>query len=261
MSYQLLKENPIAVFDSGMGGISVLRELLKVMPNEDYIFFGDSKNAPYGIKTKEQVNELTCQHADEFFKRGCKALVVACNTATTAAVRNLRNKYPDIPIVGIEPAVKPAALSKEHPTVLVMATPMTIREEKLHNLISRFNDQADIIPLPCPGLMDFVERGDTDSKELEEYLISLLKDYRINKLDAVVLGCTHYPFVKKKIKEVIGDDVLIFDGGYGTAKEARRRLEVAGLRNPRTTKGTVIFENSLGQEKIEQEKALCYMDE
>ena len=112
MLYQLLKENPIAVFDSGMGGISVLRELLKVMPNEDYIFFGDSINAPYGTKTKEQVNELTCQHADELFKRGCKALVVACNTATTAAVRNLRNKYPDIPIVGIEPAVKPAALSK-----------------------------------------------------------------------------------------------------------------------------------------------------
>ena len=135
MAYVLKRENPIAVFDSGVGGISVLRELVKVMPNENFIFFGDSKNAPYGTKSLEEVRSLTCTHAEELFDAGAKGLVVACNTATSAAVRVLREKYPEIPIVGIEPAVKPAVLCKEHPRVLVMATPMTIREEKFRKLM------------------------------------------------------------------------------------------------------------------------------
>ena len=130
MSFTLYKENPIAVFDSGLGGVSVLRELIRVMPNENYIYFGDSANAPYGVKTLEEVRELTCEHAKRLFEDGAKGLVVACNTATSAAVRVLRETYPTIPIVGIEPAVKPAVMWKEHPRVLVMATPMTIREEK-----------------------------------------------------------------------------------------------------------------------------------
>ncbi|SFG03090.1 glutamate racemase [Lachnospiraceae bacterium C7] len=260
MSNQLLKENPIAVFDSGMGGISVLRELLKVMPNEDFVFYGDSANAPYGTKTREQVRALTFQHAKNFFEQGCKALVVACNTATTAAVRDLRLMYPDIPIVGIEPAVKPAVLSKENPTVLVLATPMTIKGEKLHRLIAKYDDQANIIPLACPGLMDFVERGDIDSDELEKYLQNLLSIYRQKNIDAIVLGCTHYPFVAKKISEVMGNNVAIFDGGAGTAREAKRRLQVKGLLNPRTEKGKVYFENSSSDPKmIELEKTLCKM--
>ena len=140
----------IAVFDSGVGGISVLKSLVEVMPNEDFIYYGDSANAPYGTKTLEQVRALTC----------AKGLVVACNTATSAAVRILREQYPDVPIVGIEPAVKPAMLFMENPRVLVMATPMTIREEKLKKLMDRYRHLGEIIPLPCPGLMNFVERGD-----------------------------------------------------------------------------------------------------
>ena len=155
--YHIEKKQPIAVFDSGVGGISVLRELTKIMPKEDFIYFGDSKNAPYGVKTKEEVRKLTIACATRLFDQGAKGLVVACNTATSAAVRVLREMYPYIPIVGIEPAVKPAVLCMDHPRVLVMATPMTIHEEKLHNLIAKYEDKATIIPLPCPGLMDFVE--------------------------------------------------------------------------------------------------------
>ena len=243
------KTNPIAVFDSGVGGISVLRELVKILPNEDYIYYGDSKNAPYGMKDKETVKQLTINAAEYLFAQGAKGLVVACNTATSAAVRALREIYPDIPIVGIEPAVKPAVTLKPNGRVLVMATPMTIREEKFQNLMAKYEDMAEIIPLPCPGLMDFVERGDLTSDDFRRYLEELLFAHRIHPVDSVVLGCTHYPFAKDMIKEVLGPDVLVFDGGEGTAREMRRRLAEADLLNPREEKGTVDFQNSLDDEK------------
>ena len=202
----------IAVFDSGVGGISVLKSLVEVMPNEDFIYYGDSANAPYGTKTLEQVRALTCEHAKELIlNQHAKGLVVACNTATSAAVRILREQYPDVPIVGIEPAVKPAMLFMENPRVLVMATPMTIREEKLKKLMDRYRHLGEIIPLPCPGLMNFVERGDLYGDDVRQYLEELLYSYSHNEIDAVVLGCTHYPFVRKMIQEVLGDRVRVFD--------------------------------------------------
>lgn len=256
MTNLLKKEQPIAVFDSGVGGISVLRELVKILPNEHYIYYGDSKHAPYGTKTLEEVRELTCTHARNLFERGAKGLVVACNTATSAAVRTLREQYPAVPIVGIEPAVKPAAACKEHPTVLVMATPMTIREEKFRKLMSRYEEQADIIPLPCPGLMDFVERGDLHGEDLQKYLTELLFEFREKKVDAAVLGCTHYPFARELIQKTLGEDVRIFDGGPGTAREMKRRLAVSNLLSAGKERGQVEFCNSLeSADKIE----LCRM--
>ena len=247
--YHIEKKQPIAVFDSGVGGISVLRELKKIMPNEDFIYFGDSKNAPYGVKTKEEVRKLTIACATGLFDQGAKGLVVACNTATSAAVRVLREMYPYIPIVGIEPAVKPAVLCMDHPRVLVMATPMTIHEEKLHNLIAKYEDKATIIPLPCPGLMDFVERGDLDGEDLHRYLEDLLYSYRNNQIDAPVLGCT-----REQIQRVLGDQVQIFDGGEGTAREMRRRLAEKGLLREEERRGNIVFQNSLADDtKI----ALC----
>ena len=246
--------SPIAVFDSGLGGISVLRELVRVMPHEDYIYFGDSKYAPYGVKTLEEVRQLTIGHARDLFEEGAKGLVVACNTATSAAVRILREMYPQVPIVGIEPAVKPASLSGGHPRVLVMATPMTVREEKFRLLMARYTDAADIIPLPCPGLMEFIERGDLEGDDLRRYLENLLCDYREECVDAVVLGCTHYPFARHLIQEIIGSSVRIYDGGEGTAREMRRRLSEVGLLNPRETKGTVEFRNS---DATPEKLALC----
>lgn len=236
---------PIAVFDSGVGGISVLRELKKILPNEDYIYYGDSKNAPYGMKDKETVKQLTVDAAEYLFAQGAKGLVVACNTATSAAVRALREMYPEIPIVGIEPAVKPAATLKPNGRVLVMATPMTIREEKFQKLMARYEDMAEIIPLPCPGLMDFVERGDLTSEDFRRYLEELLFVHRIHPVDSVVLGCTHYPFAKDMICEILGPDVTVYDGGEGTAREMKRRLTEADLLNPREEIGTVDFQNSL----------------
>ena len=243
------KTQPIAVFDSGVGGISVLRELVKIMPNENYIYYGDSINAPYGMKTKEQVKELTIAAAEYLFAQGAKGLVVACNTATSAGVRALREKYPEIPLVGIEPAVKPAATLKAGGRVLVMATPMTIREEKFQNLMAQYANDAEILPLPCPGLMDFVERGDLHSDDFRKYLEELLYEYRKNPVDAAVLGCTHYPFAKEMIQEILGENVVIFDGGEGTAREMKRRLAEADLLNPTTGAGQVEFQNSLKDDK------------
>ncbi len=249
---------PIGVFDSGVGGISVLRELKALMPNEDYIYLGDSANAPYGTKTLEQVVKLVLADAAYLYEKGVKALVVACNTATSAAILTLREEYQDIPVIGIEPALKPAVLSKEHPTVVVMATPMTIKEEKFQKLMQRFETEAEIIPLPCKGLMEFVERGELEGAELEGYLQKLFAPYK--KVDAVVLGCTHYPFVKKTIQKVLGEDTMLFDGGAGTARETKRRLEQCGLLNPSCEKGTVILENSAKEERLLVlcERLLCY---
>lgn len=244
------KQNcPIGVFDSGVGGISVLRELVALMPNENYIFFGDSKNAPYGTKTLKQVQQLTCADAEYLLSMGVKALVVACNTATSAAIKILRQQYPDMPVIGIEPALKPAVLSKDHPRVLVMATPMTLREEKFHQLMLQFETRAEILPLPCPGLVEFVEQGELESGELEDFLKELFADYQTDPVDCVVLGCTHYPFVKGMIQKVLGEHVLIFDGGAGTARETHRRLAEAGLLNPSGKKGNVTFFSSLESEE------------
>lgn len=254
-----MKQNnqPIAVFDSGVGGISVLRELVRVMPNENYIYYGDSANAPYGTKTLQEVRDLTIGHAAQLFEQGAKGLVVACNTATSAAVRILRERYPKIPIVGIEPAVKPAANCKVNPRVLVMATPMTIREEKLKKLMACYESQSQLIPLPCPGLMNFVERGDFDGEDLHHYLEELLYEYKLHPVDAVVLGCTHYPFVKRQIAEVLGQQVQIFDGGAGTAREMKRRLQEAKLLSDHTTQGSVLFENSLQGDMRLKKMELC----
>ncbi len=250
------QDRPIGVFDSGIGGISVLRELYAIMPEEDYIYFGDSVHAPYGTKTLAQVRELTVANVKELLRQGAKGIVVACNTATSAAVRILRNMYPELPLVGIEPALKPAALQPGHPKVLVMATPMTIREEKFQRLVEQYEFDADIIGLPCPGLMEFVEAGNTDGEDLRDFLEDLLAPY-LRDIDSIVLGCTHYPFVQRVIQDIAGERVRIFDGGAGTAREMRRRLELAGLRTARAKKGTVLFENSLAtEEEIELSRFL-----
>lgn len=247
------RQQPIGVFDSGVGGISVLQELVALMPNENFIFFGDSRHAPYGTKTLIEVQKLTCADAEHLLSEGVKALVVACNTATSAAINLLRQKY-DMPVIGIEPALKPAVQALEHPRVLVLATPMTLREEKFHHLMMQFEAEADILPLPCPGLVEYVERGELEGRRLTSFLSDLFEKNVRKPVDCVVLGCTHYPFVKDTIQKVLGEHVRIFDGGAGTARETYRRLKERGLLNPWRAEGTVIIENSLKSEEI---LALC----
>ena len=244
-------QRPIGVFDSGVGGISVLRELVALMPNENFIFYGDSKNAPYGTKTLEEVRKLTLADAEYLRSRNVKALVVACNTATSAAIHILRERYQkEIPVIGIEPALKPAVSVKENSRVLVMATPMTLREKKFHNLMQKFQDQAEIISLPCPGLVEFVERGELSGEALEHFLKNLFAPYQERKVDAVVLGCTHYPLVRKTIQKVLGSGVAVFDGGAGTARETLHKLKEYSLVSDAVTPGTVQFYNSTEDQKM-----------
>ena len=233
----------IAVFDSGVGGVSVLRELVSLMPEEDYLYFGDSANAPYGTRPTEQIRELTMAAAQMLLKRNVKALVVACNTATAAAIEDLRRAYRDKIIVGIEPALKLAVDNFPNGRVGVMATPATLREEKFEKLSQRFADMQ-VSLIPAPGLVELIENG-SDDAALEAFLRPLLEDY-VGRLDAVVLGCTHYPFAASVIEKILGAAVL--DGGRGTAQQTRRRLEQAGLLGGGS--GTVRIENSAGDPKL-----------
>ena len=245
------KHDYIAVFDSGVGGISVLRHLLRVLPGERFLYFGDSTNAPYGSRTTEEVRQLTLAAAKKLTSEyGLKALVIACNTATGMAVDGLRQQYPDIPIIGVEPAVKPAA--EQHPggRVLVLATPLCLKGQRFHELHDRFRDQAEIIPVPCGGLMEFVEHGVLEGPVLRNYLKEKLAPWMEQRVDAAVLGCTHYPFLRNAIAEVLGAETDIIDGNAGITAQLQRRMTELGLRNPSETPGTVTFYNSLDNPEI-----------
>ena len=240
------KTDYIAVIASGVGGISVLRELVRLMPNERFLYFGDSANAPYGTKPAQQIRSMTEATVERLMARGIKALVVACNTATATAIDLLRAKYPDFIIIGIEPAVKPAVLQFPQGTVGIMATPVTLQGEKLKKLLAQ-NPHPDVRMIPAPGLVELVESGDANSPRMDDFLQQLLKPY-IGKLDALVLGCTHYPFAQAAISRILGEKTVLFDGGAGTARETRRRLALADLLHDGP--GTVLLENSLPDPNI-----------
>ena len=223
---------PVAVFDSGLGGISVLRELVRTLPMENYLYFGDSLHAPYGTKTPEEVTQLSLQAAQKLLAQGAKALVVACNTATSAAIR-------------------------------MLATAMTVQEEKFQRLKAQYDEQAQIIPIACSGLMEYVEQGILRGPEVEGYLLDKLEPYLKVPIDAVVLGCTHYPFLRGAIRRIVGRRPEIIDGSFGIAKQLHRRLEEQQLLNPGPDAGSVSFQNSLDEpEMLELMQALfSYEDE
>ena len=237
----------IAVFDSGVGGISVLRHLRRELPQEKFLYFGDSANAPYGTRPLAEIRNLTVAAADMLLSRNVKALVVACNTATSAAIVQLREKYPDKIIIGIEPALKLAADRFPGGTVGVMATPATLREEKFNRLMESCCGRCTTVKLPAPGLVELVEKGMADSEESFALLTNLLGDWE-GKLDALVLGCTHYPFASATLRRVLGPGTALLDGGEGTARETKRRLSQAGLLGEGP--GGVVFENSAHDEKL-----------
>ena len=241
---------PVAVFDSGLGGISVLRELVRTLPRENYLYFGDSLHAPYGTKTPQEVISLSLQAADRLLAQGAKALVVACNTATSAAIRTLRKTYPELAIVGTEPAIKPAV--ERHPggRILMLATAMTVQEEKFQHLKAQYDEQAQIIPIACSGLMEYVEQGILRGAEVEGYLLDKLEPYLKVPIDAVVLGCTHYPFLSGAIRRIVGRRPEIIDGSIGIARQLERRLEEQGLLNTDDVPGTVEFQNSLDEPEM-----------
>ena len=219
----------IAVFDSGVGGISVLRHLLRYLPGERFLYFGDSANAPYGSRTTEEVRQLTLAAAKKLTSEyPVKALVIACNTATAAAVQQVRACYPELIVIGIEPALKVAADHFPGGRIGVMATEVTLREEKFDTLLHRFETECTIAKIPAPGLVQKIEAGKTDCPETEGLLRQILGSH-VGNLDALVLGCTHYPFAAKAISRILGEQVKLLDGGDGTARETKRRLKAAGL--------------------------------
>ena len=244
------KRDYIAVFDSGVGGISVLRHLRRQLPGERFLYFGDSANAPYGSRSTEEVKQLTLAASRKLTTEyGVKALVLACNTATAAAVKEVREAYPNLIVIGIEPALKLAADHFPGGRVGVMATEVTLREEKFDSLLHRFDENCEVFKIPAPGLVQLVEAGKAETEETEDLLRTILSPYA-GKLDALVLGCTHYPFAAKAIRRILGEDVALLDGGDGTARETKRRLKEAGLLEE--GEGELQMINSAGNEAMIQ---------
>ena len=234
----------IGIFDSGVGGVSVLKEIAKVLPNESIFYFGDAKNAPYGDRLQEEIAQLSLANADYLFSKGVKALVIACNTATSSGADLIREKYPDKIVLGIEPAIKPAV--EDHPgeDILVMATTGTLKLGKFQKHMDELKDQANLIAIPCPGLMDLVEQEDMQNPAIDELLEKYIGEYR-GRAKAVVLGCTHYPFVERQIRAILGD-VDVYNGAEGVARELARSLEERDLLSL-SPKADMVFESSDGR--------------
>lgn len=234
----------IGIFDSGIGGVTVLKEILKVLPNENYIYYSDSKNNPYGDKSDDKIHELCESIVNLFIEQKCKAIVIACNTASAKSVQYLRKKYTNIPFIAIEPAYKMVHDYAYNEPTLVMATKGTIESEKF-NLLYHTYDNHKTILLPCIGLADIIETGNED--KIKIYLKVHLEPYR-GKVKNVVLGCTHYPLIQEEIQEVLGQ-VTFFNGAPYLAKHLQEVLEEKYLINSKDMKGTIQFIDSSNDEQ------------
>jgi glutamate racemase len=234
---------PIGVFDSGVGGLSVLRELRALLPHEDFIYYADSAHCPYGGKSSAEIRARACAITEELLAAGCKLIVVACNTATIAAVEHLRAVYP-VPFVGMEPAVKPACALTRSGVVGVLATGSALGGDKFHRLVAEHSGAVRVITQPCPGLVEQVEAGDMDGPETRRLLRTYLVPLAVQHADVIVLGCTHYPFLRPQIEAIAGASVTILDTGAAVARQAQRLLDRDGLLSARTSVGTVQWRGS-----------------
>lgn len=250
-----MDQRPIGFLDSGLGGLSVLSEALRQLPDENYIYFGDTLNAPYGDKDPEEVSRLTHLAVDRLIAMDCKAIVIACNTATSCAAGQLRREL-NLPIIGLEPALKPASLLPGDGKILVMATHNTLRLPKFQALMELYG--RDAIPVPCPGLMECVERGQLEGEEVDSLLHSILSPYLSEKVKAVVLGCTHYPFLREAIARFFPENVPLIDGNAGAIRQLKRRLDEEGLLGDHP-KGSVTFLSSSEDEETVRamQRMLC----
>ena len=240
-SMNALRERPVGIFDSGVGGISVLRELRAQLPQENVIYYGDTAYAPYGTKPPEVVMARVRQVMAELLNRDVKAVVIACNTATSVAAATLRAEM-TLPIIGMEPALKPAHQLRHGGRILVMATPLTLRLPKFEALMARYGEGAS--PLPCPGLMELVEEGKLDGPEIEDYLHHLFAPYRDTPVDAVVLGCTHYVFLHPILRRLLPAETAILDGNAGAIRQLRRVLAERNALRPEGASGRVELHTS-----------------
>lgn len=243
-------EGPIGFFDSGAGGISVLAQAIERLPGEDFLYFGDSAHTPYGEKSNEWIVERSRYLTRRLLDRGAKAVVIACNTATAAAGATLREDFPEVPIVGVEPALKPATLLSGVTRILVMATPMTLRLDKYHSLEQRWGEGHEIESVECPGLAARIEQGDLEGEDLKALLEDLIGAYE-GWPDAVVLGCTHYIFAADALRSVLGE-VPFIDGAFGTARHLEDLLRERGLLREGQGAGAVTFATSAADETLQR---------
>ena len=238
------KNEAIGIFDSGIGGVTVLKEILRILPNENYIYYSDSRNNPYGDKSSKKINELCENIVKLLIKQNCKVIVIACNTASAKSAQYLREKYTNILFIAIEPAYKMVYDYAYNEPTLVLATKGTIESEKF-NLLYHTYDNHKTILLPCVGMADVIEEG--NKEKIEKYLKEHLEAYR-GKIKNVVLGCTHYPLIQEEIQEMLGQ-VTFFNGAPYLAKHLREVLEEKDLINNKGRKGAIQFIDSSNDEQ------------
>ncbi len=243
--------NPIGVFDSGVGGLSVLHEIRRALPNENLLYVADSAHAPYGDKSQQFIEARSIAISEFLVSRNAKAIVVACNTATGAAITVLRKRF-SVPIIAMEPAVKPAAANTRSGVIGVLATSRTLASDNFVRLFARYGADVEILGQACPGLVEQVEAGDLSGIKtrllLERYVLPLLEQ----KADTLVLGCTHYPFLAPLIQEIAGSGVAVIDSAAAVARQLYRRLEVGHLLADQAGVGTECFWTSGTQDKAKR---------
>lgn len=218
----------IAIFDSGIGGLTVLQRAVKSLPEEEYIFYADTDHAPYGIRDKAEIVAYSETAVDFLIEKGCDIVVIACNTATSVAADRLREKY-DLPILGIEPAVKPAVEHGRGNRILVIATPLTIQEEKLHRLIDKVDEHHLVDLKALPKLVEFAQAGEFESDAVKRYLHEELDERHPEEYECVVLGCTHFNHFKEVIREIFGKDCAVIDGSEGTVRNLAATVQKKGF--------------------------------
>jgi glutamate racemase len=238
--------SPIGIFDSGVGGLSVLRAIREQMPEESILYFGDQGHIPYGSRPVQQIRDFSEAITRFLLARGAKIIVVACNTASAAALKDLREKFPDVQFVGMEPAVKPAAERTQTGKVGVLATPATFQGALYASVVERFANGVELFQNTCPGLVQEIEQGNLNGNETRRILQNALLPMLEKHIDTVVLGCTHYPFVIPVIQEIVGDPerIRVIDPAPAVAKQTGRLLDVKGLRTKSKSKGNITFYTS-----------------
>ena len=225
-----MNKGPIGIFDSGIGGTSIWREINKILPHESTIYLADSKNAPYGEKSKEQILQLSIKNVELLLKKGCKLIVVACNTATTNAIKELRASY-NIPLIGIEPAIKPAALNSKTKTVGVLATKGTLTSALFNNTSEIHANGIKVLDQVGTGLVELIEKGEVNTAETKKLLRNYLEPMLGQGMDQLVLGCTHYPYLIPLIKEILPNNIKIIDSGEGVARHTKNVLQQFNLES------------------------------
>ena len=239
-----VSNSPIGIFDSGVGGISVLRAIREQMTHESVIYFGDQGHIPYGPRPMEQIRSFSEAITNFLLEQSAKIIVVACNTASAAALKYLREKFPDVKFVGMEPAVKPAAEHTHTGKVGVLATPATFQGALYASVVERFANGVELLQDTCPGLVQQIEHGNLDGEETRRILEGALLPMLEKNIDTVVLGCTHYPLVIPLIQQIVGGNVRVIDPAPAVARQVRRLLEAGGMRSESKSNGKVKFYTS-----------------